>query len=94
MTKSEKGSVSKTTETMEHEEKIQAILKSGLALGHKTQDILEVHGIENRHARRAAHAIAATVGEHLKLLGGTFAENGHSECGKALLFEAENLFDS
>ncbi len=30
----------------------------------------------------------------LQLLGRTFAENGHSECGKALLFEAENLFDS
>ncbi len=59
MTKSEKGSVSKTIETMEHEEKIQAILKSGLALGHKIQDILEVHGIENKHARRAAQAIAA-----------------------------------
>lgn len=76
---------------MEYEEKIQQILKSSLSLGHKIQNVLEVYGMENRQARRAARVIAAAVEQHLKLLGNIFTENGHSECAKALLFEAANL---
>jgi hypothetical protein len=79
---------------MENEAKIQGILKSSLALGHKIQDILEVYGMDNKQARGAARAIAAATAHHFATLGNTFAGNGHSECGKALLFEAKNLFGS
>ncbi len=81
-------------ERLEHEQKLQAVLNSGLALGHKVQEILELYGIENRHARPAARVIATVVANHFKLLGNAFVENGHSQCGSALLFEAENLFGS
>ena len=81
-------------ELLEHEQKLEAVLNSGLAPGHKVQDILELYGIENRYARPAARVIATVVANHLKLLGKTFVENGHSQCGRALLFEAENLFGS
>lgn len=76
---------------MEHEEHIQRILNSGLALGHMFQDILETYGMENRVARAAARAIAGAVSQHFKTLGDTFTQDGHNECGKALLFEATNL---
>jgi hypothetical protein len=79
---------------MEYEEKIKGILKSSLAIGHKIQDILEVYGMENRQARGAARAVAVAVEQHLTTLGNTFTENGQSECGRALLFEAKNLFSS
>ncbi len=83
-----------TNERLERKQKIQAILNSGLALGHKVQDILELYGIESRHARPAARAIATAVADHLRLLGKTFAANGQTQCGNALLFEAEYLFGS
>ena len=80
--------------TVEYETKIRGILQSSLAIGHKIQDILEVYGMENRQARGAARAIALTVEQHFNMLGDTFTANGHSDCGKALLLEAKNLFGS
>jgi hypothetical protein len=70
---------------MEYEEKIQQILTSSLALGHKIQYVLEAYGMENRQARRAARVIAAAVEQHLKLLGNIFTENGHSRVCKSAL---------
>ena len=79
---------------MKHEEKIQRILKSNLALGHKFQDILVTYGIENEQARKAAYAITLAVEQHLTHLGNTFAEIGYEECGRALWLEAKSLLNS
>ncbi len=57
---------------MKHDEKVQRILKSNLALGHKFQDILEAYGMENAQARGAARAITVAVEQHLTMLGNTF----------------------
>jgi len=79
---------------MKHDEKVQRILKSNLALGHKFQDILEAYGMENAQARGAARAITVAVEQHLTMLGNTFTEIGYPECGRALWLEAKSLLNS
>ncbi len=79
---------------MEHREKVQRILKSNLALGHKLQEILEVHGVEKVQARHAARAITVAVEQHLTTLGNTFTEIGYPECGRALWLEAKSLLNT
>lgn len=77
---------------MEKKEKIQHIMNSGRSLGPMVQDILEAHGIENRVALEAGHAISDAISQHLNTLGQIFMKDGHRKCGKALLFEAKTLY--
>jgi hypothetical protein len=82
----------KVSGSIRDEEAIQRIVRSSAPLGHKIQDILDMYGMENKLARQAAHAIAATVSQRLIQLGAIFAEGGYIECQNALMLEANTLF--
>jgi hypothetical protein len=77
---------------MREDEAIQRIVGRSAPLGHKIQDILEAHGMENKSARQAAHAIAAAISQRLVQIGTIFAERGYVECQNALMLEANTLF--
>ena len=77
---------------MQDNDAIQQIVTSFAPLGYKISDILEVYGVENRLARRAAHAIAAAISQRLIQVGTIFAEGGYPECQNALILEAITLF--
>src|SRR5260370_35831700 len=78
---------------VENEQKIQSILESDLALGHKIQCVLEqVHGMENERAREATKTVARVVECHFNALAATFNREGFFQCAAALRFEAELFF--
>jgi len=78
---------------VENEQKIQTILESDLALGHKIQYILEqIHGLENERAREATKTVAKVVERHFNALAATFTREGFFQCAAALRFEAELFF--
>jgi len=78
---------------VENEQKIQSILESDLALGHKIQYVLEqVHGMENERAREATKTVAQVVERHFNALAATFTREGFFQCAAALRFEAELIF--
>ena len=78
---------------VENEQKIQTILESDLALGHKIQYILEqIHGLENERARQVTKTVAKVVERHFNALAATFIREGFVQCAAALRFEAELFF--
>ena len=78
---------------VENEQKIQTILESDLALGHKIQSVLEqIHGLENERAREATKTVAKVVERHFNALAATFTREGFFECAAALRFEAKLFF--
>ncbi len=71
---------------MEYEEKIQRILKSSLALGHKIQDILEEYGMENERVEQPMRLLRLSAITSLRLgtrsLGAAMASVGTHSCSR------------
>jgi len=78
---------------VKNEQKIESLLESDLALGHKIQYVLEeIHGMENERAKEATKTVARVVEHHFNALAATFTREGFIQCAAALRFEAELFF--
>jgi len=78
---------------VKNEQKIESLLESDLALGHKIQYVLEeIHGVENERAKEATKTVARVVGHHFNALAATFTREGFIQCAAALRFETELFF--